>query len=397
MTKILKKNRFFDLSNPWIATFKFLLIFWVMSIPFKNAVYQISTALIILFFLVYLFRIKNIHPLFENLNKTKILSLIFLFIVATMVISNFINPNFINAKSWEIIIMLIVRYALLFVILAYFYRLNFFSKNFILFLIISSFSLLSLTAIFEIINDLDSITNVAKGLAGSRGNRASFGIMIGIGASYCMCLYLKNKIVSFMLFFYFSFFLIFSFARTAWVGIFFAAIVFFIINYKNFSKKDKKIFLFTAILILLIVVLLFFSVDSFNTRFNSLLKGESSSRLDIWKYSFNAFLNQPYLGYGINSFGNLPNNIFYPHTALTPHNLILELFLEVGLVGFVLCMSFIFVVFKELYNHSIFLPVGAFMFVSFLFNGGIFSSKDFLSLVALLTFLAYSHRFKESV
>lgn len=395
MIGVLKNNAIINLSNRWTSIFNFLIIFWIMSIPFKNAVYQISTALIILFFIVYLAIFKNYKPLLENLNKTKTLSVVFLGIILSMIISNLLNPDFTNAKSWELTIMLIVRYTLLFIILAYFYRLDFFSENFILFLIISSFFLLSLTAIFEIINDPDTITNVAKGLAGSRGNRASFGIMIGVGASYCMCLYLKNKALSFFLFFYFSFFLIFSFARTAWVAIFCSAIIFLIINYKNFSKKDKKIFLSLAILFFAIAILIFFSVDSFNARLSSLFAGESTYRLENWKYSFNMFLKQPIFGYGINSFGSLPNNIFYPNIALNSHNFILELLLEVGLVGFILCMSFIFIVSKELYNHSIFLSVAGFMFVSFLFNAGIFSSKDCLSLVALLTFLAFSHRFKD--
>lgn len=395
MIKKLQKYKIFDFSNTWTSVFQFLLIIHIMSIPFKNAVYQISTVLIILFFLVYLIKFKKFKQLFDNFNQTKNLSITFFGIVIFMIVSNLLNPNFISDKAWNLTFMFVIRYALIFIILAYFYRLDFFNKNFIICFVTVSFLLLSLTSIYEIINDPNVIFNVKKGLAGSRGNRAAFGIMIGIGAAYCLCLYMKNKILSLSLFFYFSFFLIFSFARTAWVGILCAIIVFLIINFKKFSKKDKKIFLLLILLSVFCLVLLYFNIDSVNARFNSLLAGESTYRFKIWKYSFDMFLKQPILGYGVDSFGKLPNNIFYPNIALTSHNFILEILLSIGLIGLLFCILSIYLVCKELYINSIFLPVGIFIIVSFLFNAGSFSGKDFLSSLVLLVFLAFANKFKE--
>lgn len=65
-----------------VAIFKFLIFIWILSIPFKNAIFQVSLVLIPIFFLYHLFKTKNFNILVENLKETKYLfigfSLLFL-------------------------------------------------------------------------------------------------------------------------------------------------------------------------------------------------------------------------------------------------------------------------------------------------------------------------------
>ena len=72
-------------------TFNVILFMWVISIPFKNALYQISVILLIIFFLIYIMINKDYDYFKSILYKYKDLLLISIFILLSMTISNFIN------------------------------------------------------------------------------------------------------------------------------------------------------------------------------------------------------------------------------------------------------------------------------------------------------------------
>ena len=61
-------------NNKELFIFKFFVFLWIMSIPFKNAVFQFSTFSIIAFFIYHIAKNKNFSLLFENLTKTKYLT-----------------------------------------------------------------------------------------------------------------------------------------------------------------------------------------------------------------------------------------------------------------------------------------------------------------------------------
>ena len=71
--------------------FKVLLFIWIMSIPFKNAIYQISVVTIIVFFIFYLIKIKNFNILIENLKSSIYLLFGFIEIILSMITSNFLS------------------------------------------------------------------------------------------------------------------------------------------------------------------------------------------------------------------------------------------------------------------------------------------------------------------
>lgn len=85
------------------------------------------------------FKTKQFSTLIANLKETKYLFVGFCFIVFSMILSNLLNPEFLDKKSWHTIYMFVIRYGLIFVILAYFYRLEFYKKE-ILVVVAFSFS-----------------------------------------------------------------------------------------------------------------------------------------------------------------------------------------------------------------------------------------------------------------
>ena len=99
---------YYDKLN-YINIFKFFLYTWVLSIPFKNSVYQISTALIVLFFIFYLIKKKNIYILIENWKETILLSIGFFAVIFSMILSNILNPEMLDNKSWHNIYMFFIR------------------------------------------------------------------------------------------------------------------------------------------------------------------------------------------------------------------------------------------------------------------------------------------------
>ena len=71
--------------------FNILLFLWVISIPFKNALFQISLVSIILFFLIYIIKNKDYNYFKMLLYKYKDLLVLSILLLLCMTISNYIN------------------------------------------------------------------------------------------------------------------------------------------------------------------------------------------------------------------------------------------------------------------------------------------------------------------
>lgn len=78
-----------------------------------------------IFFIYSLAKTKNFSLLSENLNKTKYLTTGFSLIVLSLCFSNLLNPEYLANNSWHKTFMFVIRYGLIFIILAYFYKLDF--------------------------------------------------------------------------------------------------------------------------------------------------------------------------------------------------------------------------------------------------------------------------------
>lgn len=374
-----------------ILSFKIILLAWIMSLPFKNTVYQISFVLIDLFFLAHILFTKNFGIIKEILIQIKYLALAFAGLYASMLVANLLNAQYLSPKSWEYTGLFIFRFGMVFLALAYFYRLEYFSKNEINRFLLVCFVFLAIVSIFYIIKDPRIIVDINQGVKASLNSRTGYGLFAGLGLVFVFTY--GSKFWTNILAVLFAFFVIFSFARSSWVASAVAIIVFISLNYKNLSTKQ----------ILLLIVLaffingLYFSFDSFQERFAKLLKGDSTHRLYLWKYSLDMISQSPIFGYGIDTFRNLPNSpvLKSPGWNAT-HNMVLESLLYTGIAGVVCYFAMIFQSFHKAFkskNYKIF-AIFTYIFVISQFDFGAYMSKELLSFIVIFTFLAYADDFK---
>jgi O-antigen ligase len=376
-------------NNVYKSIFKIILIIWILSIPFKNAIFQGSIIFAIIFFLFYIFKTKNFNILFDNLKKTKNLFFGFSLIVLAMILSNLLNPEFLDKKSWHNIFSFVYKYGFMFIILAYFYRLDFFKKKDIFIMTLCSFSFLLLTGIYQIIQEPNII--IGEGIRGTLDNRNAFGLMMGMGFISSFYLLKDKKVFALPLLILFSFFMIFSFSRSSWVATNFSFIILLILHYKNIKISDIIYFLgFISF-----IILLYFNFDSFQHRFEQLLDGNSSHRTTIWIHTIELIKENSFFGYGLNSFRNLPDELL--NKFPDPHNSILEILIYTGCFGLISCVLTIFVVLKKIYESKNFIlfPISSYFIVVSQFDFGAFGSKELLSFLTIFVFFVYADSFRK--
>ena len=157
---------------------------------------------------------------------------------------------------------------------------------------------------------------------------------------------------------------------------------------------SKKL-LTTLIFLLFAVTILFLSDDHLLHRLTLLLQGNSSSRTTIiWPYTIDKIVDYPILGYGIDTYKLLfsPGHVAGRHAGV--HNLMLELLLYTGLIGFSIFTYLIWITFKESFTRDKILYF--ILFLSFIilmqFDGSLIDSKVHLNIFILILFFIYSFR-----
>lgn len=376
-----------------ILVFKTVLFIWVVSLPFKNAVYQISFVMLDLFFITHLLCTQNFGIIKDILYKTRFLGLAFAGILLSMVISNLLNPDFIGKKAWETSFLFVFRYGMIFIALTYFYMLDFFNQKEIKYAIIAGPILLAATAIIYIIQNPNILFNIDLHLTGSLNSRTMFGLFMGIGF-ICSFIFIKNSILKGILSISFIFLIIFSFARSSWVASAVAIFIFFILNIKTITKKDIVMIIVFGIFLLL----LYFSFTSFQERFEKLISMNSTHRIDMWLWSIDIIKQHVFFGYGLGNFLQLPNNYFAQHhIAGFSHNIFIDILLSTGIFGMFFYIQSIFLtLIKALKNNNIAIfSILIYMIVVSQFDFGAYGQKEFLSFIVIFTFLAYCDDFKE--
>ena len=381
---------YYDKLN-YINIFKFFLYTWVLSIPFKNSVYQISTALIVLFFLFHVIRKKNTYILIENWKETVLLSIGFFAVIFSMILSNILNPEMLDNKSWHNIYMFFIRYGLVFIALAYFYKQNFFTKKELIILVFISLSFLMLTGVYQTIQNPNLF--YSAGITGTLDNRNGFGLFMGMGFVLSLILIKEKANLGFLLLLLFCFFMIFSFSRSSWVACFCSSFLLLILNYKNI----KKIHILYFLVFCIGIGLLFTSFDSFNNRFIQLLEGKSTNRTTIWLHTLNFIKESLFYGYGIDSWKNLPDKLL--NRFPDPHNLFLEILIYTGLIGLVSCLFSIIVILIKIIKTKqlILLPIATYFLIVTQFDFGAYGSKELLSFLTIFVFVVYSNNFNSKI
>jgi O-antigen ligase len=379
--------------------YSLLLLIWCISIPFKNAIYQASTLALIIYFIIYVFIFKDLYSLKIIYLKYQDLFLSFIFILLSMSISNIIN-DVSKTDAWHIEVMYIFRYALIFLILIYFYSKNFFSKKTLILYVFLSLSIQLLDGLYQNIFGSDFFYNqvsndIPGALIGGVFHRNIFGFLMGIGVLISF-IFLKNEITfKKEKFLYLIFLILFcycsllSYSRAIWLSLFIVGLIYILFSIKNI----KLIYISYFIIGCFMIFLLFVNIESLNNRLGLLLEGNSAYRYDIWKKSIDLILEKPFFGWGIDSWGIIGLNEF-----AAVHNSILEILLCTGIMGFIFFSNIFIRTIKFIYinrNLDLFLIL-IYFFISSLFDQSIFESKILLSSLTIFMFYIYSIKIEDN-
>ena len=182
------------------------------------------------------------------------------------------------------------------------------------------------------------------------------------------------------------------FATAARGPIIFTTLLFFMINFKqliSFRKKILKNIISILVMLTLLWIFFFNQISPFFTRSIARLSALSSvdssvlSRLELMKFAF----YQPFesfitivFGNGIGSFGVLYNQI---DARAYPHNILLEIFFEMGIIGlglFLLLFIYIFIKFLS-QNNNVFFPLCFFMLLNSVKSSSLVDTWIFFSFV----------------
>jgi len=379
--------------------FKIFLFVWILFIPMKTAIYPISYVLMVLVFLYYLISYKKINDFKKLLIRYKTTIYIFFLIVFSMTISNVLSP-ITNTLSWRTELNYVFRYFLIFIMLLFLYRENFFTKRFVIVSILVSLGLQGIDGVYQAFTHYDFIKHnfgsLSKGLAAAVFHKNAFGMFMAIGASLSLSLLFYKKkyslnyvetIIIFILLCLFIFDLLFSSSRASWL-FFTTFITFFtLLNY----KKIKLSYLFFLIISIAIIAIIFYYIPSLHHRMLQLLHGNSSHRYEIWKNTIFLIKENVFFGHGLMTAKQL-------HLKPDPsvHNSILEILLFLGIVGLVFYTMLLWNILKICLTNKN--SIHTALFFSFLvitqFDDSIIKSIVTLSSLTLFAFFIFSQEKK---
>ena len=375
--------------------FNFFLFLWILFIPFKNAFYQASTFLLIVTFFIYIVVNKDYKYVKELIVKYKDIVFGFLLILFSMTISNLIN-DVSKTNAWYLELAYLYRYALILLVLFYFYSKHFFDKKLLIIFIFISLGIQVFDGLFQYIMGYDllvhNIGNKIEGLSGPIFNRNVFGLLMGIGVLLSFLsiksvskINLKILLVTLLILFIFT--TLFTYSRAVWVALIASFLMYILLNIKNFSKLH----FFYCFIILSVAILVFFNIDSLQNRFIELIHANSSNRNEIWLYSLDLFKQKIFFGWGLNAW-----KINGLKDYANVHNSLLEILVSLGVFGFIVFTYFLFLVFNQIKNSKNLnaFYVLIFLIVDSLFDQSIISGKIFLNIIVILIFYIYLDRIK---
>lgn len=381
---------FLNLKN----IFNVLLLVWVISIPFKNAIYQGSTIFLIIFFLVYVIKNKDYDNLKILFYKYKDLFIAFSLIILSMTISNILN-DVSKTEAWQLELSYIYRYAFIFIVLIYFYSKDFFSKQILIIFIFISLGIQGLDGVFQSITGYDIFKHnpgdLSLGLSGATFNRNIFGFFMGIGILFSFFLIKKDEILNKINLIFISFFIIFifstlfSYSRATWVAVFASFILYFVINYKKINVKH----IIGISIISIVLIVIFLNIDLLQNRFEELLNGQTSYRDIIWINTTNLIKEKMFFGWGVDTW-----QIYGLKEFAGVHNITLEILFFMGFFGLFSFIIFLGLIIKEIFsikNYEV-LSFIVFMLIIGQFDHSIITGKTYLATMTILMFFVFMNR-----
>lgn len=379
MLQINSRFNFTSQNNLFIP---FVLFIWVMAIPFKNSIYQLTLASIIFSCVFLIIKHKDYSTFRALITRDRILLYGVSLILLSMTVSNVFGLNPQDAFTAQL--KFFYKYVLIFFALLYLHDKKYFSLKLLTLFILLSLSIQSINGIYQQLVSTDIFNDRLLqdgGLTGSFSSRNVFGLFMLISSAlffiHLQTKSVTNKLMPPLILILLSisiFGLLFSYSRASWVA--FASFYFIVL----FSSKKTTNFL--ALLLPPFIALLFLLTDdNLMIRLEQLLFGDDSNRFEIWDWAFNSFKENWLLGYGLESWSMIKDVPPYRFV----HNSILEVALYLGIIGL---FSYVFlslhILIKSLQCQRIGLfALGIALFVVSLFDHNVIEGKLFLPILTL--------------
>lgn len=342
----------------------------IIKIPFQNYI------LIIITFLLFFLLIKNLK---KDMIKKNIPLLILVFICFISSLWSIDRNTTIRAN---IFLVLFIIYS--------FYIIKFNDKNetinnfWIIFSFISILNLFFIKFYPQYSIQVDE-TRYSIAYRGIFGHRNYLGLYSNISTLFCLYkLYEFKKfdrvIALFILFM--NFYLIFLSKSATSLSLFFLIIIIF--SLQKFYKSNKFFLQCIFIILLFNFCILFLQNDFINRIIVEKLQRDITftGRTYIWEYVINAIKNRFLFGYGLNAFwGDNNYSAYYVRSIMNAqiahaHNGYLDIFLNIGLVGFIVYCFIILSIIKNYIKkeHNLYLILASTFFL-FLWSFNFMESK----------------------
>lgn len=365
------------------AAVKLIVFIFILFIPLKDSVYEITNGLIGILFCYLMIKNKDKDFLIGNTHAVLIFCLIFL----SMTLSNLVGDA--GLYGWEKQVQFFYRYALLYFALLYFLKKGYVSIHFLFRALLFSLGIQAFSGIYQYLQGLDALDGGGRLTAGVF-NPNPFGFLMMVGALFIIGVlnprrfkkkYTWELILFFTLLCMFLFCLLYSGSRSSWLGFACGILFFSVARFKHWNGYVKIFFI--AILLAMPVLLL--SNDFFVKRVTA-VSINYGYRPECWKGAMVFIADAPVWGHGIRDdmvFHRLKRG---PLTS--PHNSYIEIIVYLGFVGFLAYGYLIFITFRCAFILSgttpVYLSVLAGIAASAFFDHSFIASQILLSVCCLL-------------
>ena len=331
----------------------------------KSIVFKIIVLLASFLFLFLLFKNK-LYKLYKNWMVISFSLFLLILPILSIFSINFNESLWGGFERMEGVFYYFYLFLFL-LILLYILRDNKTWKNIFISITISNI-LISSLAILQKFNINIGIMEYAGRIGGTLGNAAYLSSVLLFGLiflSFFFYRYKKYRIFSSIAIILNIIAIFISATRGSLLALFFVILLslLFSIFKKGFLEKKKKIILSSILIIFVLFISSIFifkdfevikKVESLRRISNiSLSDSTSASRLVIWKYSFDSFIDKPIFGWGLENFDDSFNK-YYDNTISEEwfdraHNNYLDILITGGIISLLIYLIFIFFVFKLIY------------------------------------------------
>lgn len=263
---------------------------------------------------------------------------------------------------------------------------------------------IAIESTFEYIKGDGDVINALNSNYLALGYTIGMGLLISIAYAFFSEQGWLKKIVLLITSLFFIFLLFVLGGRGPVISVIISLLVPFLYKTKlvlNNRLRIKKYFIFIAILVIAVVSIsiYLYSKDSPTATlarilllFESGMGTSAGTRAEYYFTAYKLWLAKPFLGHGI---GSWPLLIGLPDMYSYPHNMLLEIMVELGLMGLVLFSFIIFWAFKGFtqsrYKKNIFFSIVILMmfinaFMGAMFSGDINDNRILFALLGLMVF-----------